>query len=244
MTTIDLPTGSEIEVMVSGAIQQFWGIRNAQLGNSNTDQGNRRAVTGGKQLDGFIDLLKSISVNYIGVQPSWIFTSNSVLPGYFRPTKNWDFAIITPANELLSVIELKSQVGSFGNNFNNRTEEALGSAVDLWTAYRENGFDQTTPPWVGYVMIIESNEKSNSIVKTQPSVFRIRDEYLNSSYISRYVSLCRKLVQERHYSVSALIGTNGSNQFSYPDDELSFNRFIQSFVASTRQRLISNNGVR
>ena len=38
---------------------------------------------------------------------------------------------------LLAVIELKSQVGpSFGNNFNNRTEEAIGSAVDFWTAYR------------------------------------------------------------------------------------------------------------
>jgi hypothetical protein len=26
---------------------------------------------------------------------------------------------------------------SFGNNFNNRSEEAIGSASDIWIAYRE-----------------------------------------------------------------------------------------------------------
>jgi hypothetical protein len=46
------------------------------------------------------------------------------LPGYFRPTKLWDVLVIHD-KRLLAAIELKSQVGpSFGNNFNNRTEEA------------------------------------------------------------------------------------------------------------------------
>ena len=60
--------------------------------------------------------------------------------------KDWDFLIISLANQLIAAIEFKSQVGSFGNNFNNRTEEALGSAVDLWTAFKEKGFPQTVPP--------------------------------------------------------------------------------------------------
>ncbi len=34
--------------------------------------------------------------------------------------------------KLLAGIEFKSQVGSFGNNYNNRTEEAIGSAADIW----------------------------------------------------------------------------------------------------------------
>ena len=35
-------------------------------------------------------------------------------------------------------LPLKSHVGpSFGNNFNNRTEEAIGTSHDLFTAYRE-----------------------------------------------------------------------------------------------------------
>jgi len=41
------------------------------------------------------------------------------------------------------------QVGSFGNNYNNRTEEALGSAVDLWAAYREGAFKPSRGPWFG-----------------------------------------------------------------------------------------------
>ena len=50
---------------------------------------------------------------------------------------------------LLAAFEFKSQVGpSFGNNFNNRTEEALGSATDLWTAFREGAFQTSQRPWL------------------------------------------------------------------------------------------------
>lgn len=129
--------------LIKKAIEHFWNTRNNQLkGRAKADQGNRSAVTGGKQLDGFIRLLAKIA-NDIGVPKECIYVKGNNLPGFFRPTKDWDFLIISPSNQLISVLELKSQVGSFGNNFNNRTEEALGSAVDLWTAFRENGFPQT-----------------------------------------------------------------------------------------------------
>ena len=41
-----------------------------------------------------------------------------------------DLLVVTePATRLVMAIELKSQVGaSFGNNYNNRTEEAIGNA--------------------------------------------------------------------------------------------------------------------
>jgi type II restriction enzyme len=62
------------------------------------------------------------------------------LPGYFRPTKLWDLLVMYQGR-LIAAIELKSHIGpSFGNNFNNRTEEAIGTAVDLWTAFREGAF--------------------------------------------------------------------------------------------------------
>ena len=77
------------------------------------------------------------------------------LPGYFRPTKLWDLLIINHGH-LVAALELKSQVGpSFGNNFNNRTEEALGTAVDLWTAYREGAFGESARPYVGWLMLVE-----------------------------------------------------------------------------------------
>ena len=47
-------------------------------------------------------------------------------------------------------VEFKSQVGpSFGNNFNNRTEEAIGNAEDIWTAYREGRFGRHRAPLLG-----------------------------------------------------------------------------------------------
>ena len=121
-----------------------------------SDQGNRNAVTGGKQLDGFINLMTKVAID-IGIPENCIYAKGNKIPGFFRPTKDWDLLIISPKGKLISVLEFKSQVGSFGNNFNNRTEEALGSAVDLWTAFRENGYPQKQPPWVGYLMLVEKN---------------------------------------------------------------------------------------
>jgi hypothetical protein len=52
------------------------------------------------------------------------------LPGYYRPSKEWDLVVVCE-NDLVAAIEVKSQVRSFGNNFNNRVEEALGNATDF-----------------------------------------------------------------------------------------------------------------
>ena len=68
-----------------------------------------------------------------------------VLPGFFRPTKEGDL-IALHDKRLLAIVEFKSQVGSFGNNFNNRVEEALGNATDLHTAYREGAFKPSPAP--------------------------------------------------------------------------------------------------
>ena len=71
------------------------------------------------------------------------------LPGWFRAEKKWDLVIVHE-KELLAALEFKSQIGpSFGNNFNNRTEEALGSATDIWAAYREGAFRPSARPFLG-----------------------------------------------------------------------------------------------
>ncbi len=127
--------------MIQKAIACFWDTRNRQLNSqldrNNHDTGNRGAVTGGKQMDGFVELLAKVATD-MGVPQNCIYTKRNQLPGYFRPTKDWDFLIVSPTNKLIAAIEFKSQVGSFGNNFNNRTEEALGSAVDLWKNSRKH----------------------------------------------------------------------------------------------------------
>jgi Restriction endonuclease XhoI len=76
------------------------------------------------------------------------------LPGWFRPTKNWDLLALDNG-ELVSAIELKSINSSFGNNANNRAEESIGSAFDAHTAFDEHLLGSSSiPPVMGYVMIV------------------------------------------------------------------------------------------
>jgi hypothetical protein len=222
---------------IKEAVLLFWETRGAQSTNgTNKDQGNRGAVTGGKQLNGFIDLFVAISKD-LGVPAECIFTKGNNLPGYFRPTKDWDFLIISGSNQLISAIEFKSQVGSFGNNFNNRTEEALGSAVDLWTAFREQGFPQKQPPWVGYLILVEKKDKSTTKVRLKEPYFKVRPEFQNTSYLDRYVIFCQKLMQERHYSATSLIWTNDLTEYGSLDDDISIDSFILSFMGFIQGKL-------
>lgn len=155
---------SNLEERVSRAIRHFWTIREKQLKKQTSfgrrDQGSRGAVTGGAQLDGFTDLISRILIDHGLPETAILRKKNVVLPGFFRPTKEWDLLVIVGGN-LIATIEFKSQVGpSFGNNYNNRAEEAIGSATDLWTAYREGAFKPSPRPWLGYFMLLEDSNKS------------------------------------------------------------------------------------
>lgn len=137
---------NEYEKEVKAAIKQFWSSRNAatvkQEDSGTVDQGTRGAVTAGKNMDGFADLLQGL-VESNGLKDAQTIKSGRLvtLPGYFRPTKMWDLLVIHEG-ELVAAVEFKSQVGSFGNNFNNRTEEAIGTAHDLAVAFREGAFGE------------------------------------------------------------------------------------------------------
>ncbi|MEA1954355.1 MAG: PaeR7I family type II restriction endonuclease [Campylobacterota bacterium] len=208
------------------AITHFWNTRNRQ--KDSTKSSNRSAVTGGKQLDGFLELLSVVAID-MGIPKECIYLKGNHISGYFRPTKDWDLLIISPNNKLIAVIELKSQVGSFGNNFNNRTEEALGSAVDFWTAYRENAYPEQSAPWLGYLMLVEKSEKSTKPVRVSEPHFKVLPEFIGCSYLERYKILCQKLMLERHYSQSCLLWSQDNGSYSSLSDEISIETFIQSF---------------
>ena len=215
-----------IAVSTAKAIEYFWRTKNNQLKRS-SDSSNRGAVVGGKQLDGFLKLLKDACLS-VGVPSKCIFDNNNYIPGFFRSSKDWDFIVISPSGKLLVLIELKSQVGSYGNNFNNRTEEALGNATDLWTAYREQEFPTFGTPWVGYLMVIGDDEKSDSPVRNHTNHFPVLKEFDNASYIDRYMILCEKLMTERLYTSACLIRTKNSKTYRDATEILSIARFIDS----------------
>lgn len=192
------------------AVQAFWGNREAarqrQIESGKADQGERAGVTGGKNMDGFVALVLDI-VRANGLAHAQICQKRAVLtlPGYFRPTKLWDLLVIHKG-ALIAAIELKSQVGpSFGNNFNNRTEEAIGTAHDFWTAYREDAFGKQPRPFVGWLMLVEDAAKSRSPVKDASPHFPVFNEFNGASYLTRYNLLCQKLVQEQLYTTAAVI---------------------------------------
>ncbi len=222
---------------IESAINHFWDVRNTQLSSKTTsDTGNRGAVTGGKQLDGFIDLIEQVAID-MRIPQSCIYKKGNQLPGFFRPAKDWDLLIITPKKKLIAVLEFKSQVGSFGNNFNNRTEEAIGSAVDLWTAFRENAFPNQMAPWVGYLMVVEKSQKSDSVVRISEPHFKVFDEFQNTSYIDRYEILCNKLMLERHYTAASLVWTSKDKSFGDVSDKLSIAKFLLSLMGHIQGNL-------
>ena len=104
------------------------------------------------------------------------------------------------------IAEFKSQVGpSFGNNFNNRTEEAIGTAHDLWTAYREGAFGEQPRPFAGWLILIEDAAGSRKPVKDVSAHFPIFREFEGASYADRYNILCRKLMQEQLYTAASVL---------------------------------------
>jgi len=224
---------------VEDAIRHFWKVRTQQqknqgVGSGKKDAGNRSAVTGGKHLDGFINLLKELLVD-AGLRTSTVHLTDTTLPGYFRPTKNWDLVVVVDG-ELLASIEFKAHIGpSFGNNFNNRVEEALGNSTDLLTAYREGKFRPSQKPWLGWLMLLEEHPKSTSPVRVDEPHFPVFDEFKKASYARRYEIFCERLLRERLYDAACLIlsdSVNGRNgHFSEPNQELSFNSFAVSLIA-------------
>jgi hypothetical protein len=143
--------------------------------------------------------------------------------------------LVVVKGQLVAAMEFKSQVGSFGNNFNNRTEEVLGSATDIWTAYREGAFTLSQRPWLGYVMVLEEIARSLSPVGVKEPHFPVFPEFREASYAKRYEILMTKLVRERLYDSAALLLSNliSAKDGSYrePSSELSFENFLTSLKA-------------
>ena len=185
--TLDL---FDFERQAGRAVQQFWESRDAarqrQRKSGKADQGERAGVTAGKNMDGFIDLVIDI-VRANGLAHAQIHQRRAVLtlPGYFRPTKLWDLLVLHEG-ELIAAIELKSHVGpSFGNNFNNRSEEAIGTAHDFWTAYREGSLGKQPPPFVAWLILVEDAPKSRSPVNCQSPHYPVFKDYEGASYLQR-----------------------------------------------------------
>jgi hypothetical protein len=225
---------NDLESALREAIRHFWRTRTDQSSRQNIaearDRGSRAAVTGGKQMDGFVRLVRQLLID-AKVPDACIAVDKRVeLPGWFRAEKKWDLVIVHE-NELLAAVEFKSQIGpSFGNNFNNRTEEALGSATDIWAAYREGAFKPSSRPFLGYLMLLEDCDRSRAPVKTVAPHFPVFPEFRGASYRARYAILIEKLLRDRLYDGACFLLSSTeavtTGDFVEPHPELTFRKFI------------------
>jgi hypothetical protein len=231
---------NDLPASVGNAVAHFWHVRIDQARRQGgttgrRDAGARSAVTGGRQMDGFVGLVRGL-LRENGVPEAAVHTKKRVeLPGWFRPEKCWDLVLVIDGR-LVAAIEFKSQVGpSFGNNYNIRTEEALGSATDLWGSYREGAIGPSPRPWLGYLMLLEESPQSTKPVRAVEPHFRVFPEFRDASYARRYEILLTKLLRDRLYDGACLLlssATNGvDGAFREPAAELSFRCFAESLIA-------------
>lgn len=226
---------------IRSAVKNFWNVRSGG-----------RGVLGGKTLDGFIKVIEEVITNS-GIKGVEIHTgkNTSQLPGYFRPHKSWDI-VATAKGRLVAAIELKSQVGSIGNNFNNRTEEVLGSGTDLHTAIEESAFGDDAEIFRGYLIVVEDSEKTRSSASISMNYFPVMKGFLADesirdntykpnkfgkyprvqgiSYLERYDVLCKRLVLRNIYTSAALIAASEKNSATGEYSDFSPQTSIKTFL--------------
>lgn len=186
------------------------------------DTGNRAAVTGGKQMDLMQAVVADLWMSDPEIHLEVRTTGHNDLPAYFRPSKNWDLVVLY-RGALIAAMEFKSQRGpSFGNNFNNRTEEALGLAADSQMAV-ECGLFGTLKPWFGFIMLVERAVGSTKPVRVSSDMpFPADPIFHGESYIGRYKIFFERMIAEGNYDAVALLTAEANTgEYQEPSPALS-----------------------
>ncbi|MHB0976157.1 MAG: PaeR7I family type II restriction endonuclease [Candidatus Aquicultorales bacterium] len=209
-----------------------------QKDKGNNDMGLRAGVTSGKHLDSLAQLIEEVFVD-AGLPADSLFRRKFIeLPGYYRAEKQWDIVAVYKGI-VVAAIELKSILGSYGNNMNNRAEEAIGSAHDLLQA-AETGLLGPKPPWLGYVFVMQNEEASRRPVSVKEPQYSVDIEFKEASYQKRAMLLCRRLVLRRLYDAAWFVTgeSNGALEtITEPDAELTFAKFSAAITGRVSEIL-------
>lgn len=220
------------------AIKHWWASKKGATPRK-AQGGTRDANLHGKTMDGFAMAIRDFLIG-LNVKPEHIFAGGhltntpSILPSYFRPSKNWDLIVLASSRfhsmeenkgepVLFAAVEFKSQDKSIGNNQNNRMEESLGNAADFWATYQNDGFLRQLPrPWLGYLFVgnYDPSVDNKPVKIKQPHFevmppFRVKGSALKEtfdgpSYSERYKIFLKQSVGARLYDAGAFIVTDKS----------------------------------
>lgn len=198
------------------AVAAYWGAKQTQNELSaiknRVGAGTAGSVRGGKHFDSIAALLAKFFLE-AGYPPDAIritVRQRLELPGYYRAQKQWD-VVVAHENTLVAAFELKALGGpSYGNNYNNRVEEALGSAVDLRRAVLADLFPGEKP-WLGYFFIMEDGKGSRSPVGIRKGAFPVESIWRGSSYQDRFAIFCERLLAEGLYDAVCYVTSSAEN---------------------------------
>jgi hypothetical protein len=221
-------------------------------------------------MDGFARRIRKFLIE-LGVNPAHIFAGGhlsgtpSILPSYFRPSKNWDLIVLAnsrfhPAKDdvtgpvLYAALEFKSQDKSIGNNQNNRMEESIGNAHDFWITYAQSGFERQQPrPWLGYLFVGKYKPESDGkpVRIKQPHFFSMpafrvagsseSELFDGPSYAERYKIFMKQSVGARLYDAGAFIVTDESIKGRNPNHRILLPEFgPANFLRSLKAHILSH----
>jgi len=230
---------SDVEQVYADAVQDYWRVRRKQKdaqakAGKIIDAGNRSEVTGGQHMDSLVNVVRALLVD-AGLRDEHIRLKRRLeLPGYFRSEKCWDLLAVVDGT-LLVAIEFKAIAGSFGNNMNNRSEEAIGSANDFWTAYRESlfGTGGAPRPLLGFLFLLKDCAAVHKPVRNKEPYFKVDPAFSKVSYCTRALLLLQRLRMERLYDTVCLTLSTDEDptSISYPTPDLNFLQFAASLEA-------------
>jgi hypothetical protein len=227
------PSRKDLDV----AISAYWTTKGEQQAAaeavSSTAEGRAKAVRGGGHFNPVANLLARFFTD-AGYPAESIAASgrSTILPGHFRPSKAWDLVVVHE-EVLVAAIELKALGGpSYGNNYNNRVEEALGNAVDLSYASRA-GFTGREKPWLGYFFLLDDSPEARQPrePRTNPMI-PAAPEWPVLSYRERFSLTGRRLVDEGLYdAVCYVTASNTEPTPTEPEPLLDWRHFSAAIEA-------------
>lgn len=237
---------------VTAALLAFWTARDeaaaAQAAKGNIQTSTLSSVTAGNHLDRVAQLVARLCVA-AGAPTAQVYFNappgdpmkrpgagvGYTLPGYFRPSKQWDICCYANGKPIVAV-ELKSQVGSFGNNANNRAEEAIGSATDLREAMRTGLINSDL--WIGYVFVMEDSQGATDPITGNASLLAKDPIFGKASYADRIRRLSERLVESGLYRAAWPVATTRPPDFKWKEMspvESGYAKFANSLQAHVRK---------
>ena len=208
-------------------VLSFWAARGAssarlaQAGRSDTGAQARDA----RHMESIATFVRQMFLD-AGMAESDV-TLDTVIPGYYRRSKNWDVVAVYKGH-LVGVVELKSQESSPSNNANNRIEEAIGSAVDAHAVQEITGAFGTLGVWAAWGMTFNRNVETAKPRIPGSRHYPLDTAFLPFSYARQYSIAIERLISRNIYQAGWMLET-----WIDPNGDIFFDEPVPSATAET-----------